>query len=366
MLGASSTRPDERLSTTSLASELAAAALADAGVRAPDLSAVFVGAASADPHRAGEAVAVRLGLRRLGLRSVEAHEQPAAGRRVEHVSVSGVQALHRAFRAIESGIDELVLCIGTDQVSDSGPPWSTWPSRAVLRARAGAARRYLTASGATATQLAHVVTKNRRHGAARGVSTRLALRDVLDGDVAEWPLTRQMVATRGSGGAALVLASRSAARRVGRPPVCVAASVLAATETEGDPESLARAAREAYEHAGLGPEDLDCAELHDATAAAELAAYEELGIAPDGHGGELVESGFTAADGVLPVNVSGGLLSLGERPGACAIAQVAELTGQLRGEAPFGQVAGARTALAHCAGRPGADAGVVGVTLLTA
>jgi acetyl-CoA acetyltransferase len=146
----------------------------------------------------------------------------------------------------------------------------------------------------------------------------------------------------------------------------VRASVLVAATEESDPESTVRAARLAYRDAALGPEDLDCAELHDATAAAELAAYEQLGIAPEGYAGELVESGFTTLGGVLPVNLSGGLLSLGERPGACAIAQVTELTRQLRGEAQAGHLAGTRAALAHCAGRPSEmHEDVVGVTVLT-
>jgi acetyl-CoA acetyltransferase len=207
--------------------------------------------------------------------------------------------------------------------------------------------------------------KNHVHGASRGVASELALEDVLDGDVVEWPLTRPMVATCGQGAAALVLASAQAARRIARKSARVRASVLVAAR-EGDPEPAIRAARRAYRNAGLDPEDLDCAELHDCTAAAELAAYEQLGIVPEGYAGELVESGFTATGGVLPVNVSGGLLSLGERPGACAISQLAELTRQLRGEAQTGQVPGARAALAHCAGRPSeADRGVVGITLLT-
>ena len=147
--------------------------------------------------------------------------------------------------------------------------------------------------------------------------------------------------------------------------VGVNASVLVAA-SEGDPDPAIRAAGLAYRDAGLDPEDLDCAELHDCTAAAELTAYEQLGIVPEGYAGELVESGFTAAGGVLPVNISGGLLSLGERPGAGAIAQLSELTRQLRGEAHAGQVPGARAALAHCAGRPSeADGEVLGITLLT-
>jgi acetyl-CoA acetyltransferase len=366
VVGASITSCEATLSTAVLAREAAAAALADAGVPAAAVTAVFVSSGSPGPEPSAETVAVRLGLRYLGLRSRGVAEDSGANSgRIEHVSPSAVEALHWAFRAVELGIDDLVLCVGIEQDKAAVRPWESWPPPAVLRSRARAARRYLKRSGATRAQFARVVTKNHVHGASRGVSSALALEDVLDGDVVEWPLTRSMVAACGQGAAALVLASGKAARRIARKPARIRASLLV-TAQEGDPEPAVRAARLAYRDAGLDPEDLDCAELHDCTAAAELAAYEQLGIVPEGYAGELVESGFTATGGVLPVNLSGGLLSLGERPGACAIAQLAELTRQLRGEAPAGQVPGARAALAHCAGRPSeVDVGVVGVTVVT-
>jgi acetyl-CoA acyltransferase len=367
VVGASTTSSETRLSTARLAREAAHAALADAGVAATAVSAVFVGSGYSGPEPGVEAIAVRLGLRRLGLRSAGRWEDAAEGSgRIEQVSTSALQAFHRAFRAVQLGIEDLVLCVGTEQDSAAPRPWESWPPRAVLKSRASAARRYMAGSGATVAQLASVVKKNRIHGAGRGVARELALTDVLDGDVIDWPLTRPMVAACGWGAAALVLASETAARRITRTPARVRASVLATVSDEGDPEPAVRAGRLAYRLAGLGPQDLDCAELHDATAAAELVAYEQLGIAPDGYGGELVETGFTTLGGVLPVNPSGGLLSLGERPGACAMAQVTELTRQLRGEAGTAQVAGVRAALAHCAGRPSEDQdNVVGVTVLT-
>jgi acetyl-CoA acetyltransferase len=367
VVGVSSGRSGEQLGSAALAREAAQTALEDAGVPGTAITAVFVGSGSHGRVPNVEAVAVRLGLRRLGLRAHRGGDEAAgAAGRVECVSSSAVEALNRAFRAVELGIDDLVLCIGSEPDTAAALPWESWPPREVLRARACAARRYLAASGTTATQLARVVTKNRVHGAARGVVRELALSDVVNGDVAEWPLTRPMVAGCGRGAAAVVLASARAARRLARAGTRVRASVLVAAGAHGDPEATVRAGRLAYGDAGLGPDDLDCAELHDATAADELAAYEQLGIVPEGHAGELLDSGFTEAGGVLPVNLSGGLLSLGERPGAAAVAQVAELTRQLRGDASAHRVSGARAALAHCAGRPGgAGGGVVGVTVLT-
>ena len=101
---------------------------------------------------------------------------------------------------------------------------------------------------------------------------------------------------------------------------------------------------------GIGPADLDCVEVHDATAPAELMAYEQLGLAAPGQGPELIESGHTKLGGRLPVNTSGGLLSKGHPIGATGIAQLCEATWQLRGEAGPRQVEGARVALTQNGG----------------
>jgi acetyl-CoA acetyltransferase len=114
--------------------------------------------------------------------------------------------------------------------------------------------------------------------------------------------------------------------------------------------SAGRAAAAAFEQAGLGPEDLDCAELHDASAPAELMIYEQVGLAPPGGGPELLASGRTQLGGELPVNTSGGLLSKGHPIGATGVAQICEATWQLRGEAGERQVEGARTALTQNGG----------------
>jgi acetyl-CoA acetyltransferase len=117
-------------------------------------------------------------------------------------------------------------------------------------------------------------------------------------------------------------------------------------------------ARDAYEEAGIGPDDLDVVECQDTDAARELLSYEELGLCPKGDAGKWVAEGVTQIGGRLPVNPSGGLLSKGEPLGASALGQVVELVTQLRGAAGSRQVEGARVALAHTVGR-GANASVV-------
>jgi acetyl-CoA acetyltransferase len=116
-----------------------------------------------------------------------------------------------------------------------------------------------------------------------------------------------------------------------------------------------RASREAYETAGIGPEDLDVIELHDCFTVHELTTTEDLGLCPKGEGGRLVDEGDTALGGRIPVNPSGGLLSKGHPLGATGVGQIVELVWQLRGECGRRQVEGAKVALAHNAGGVGPE-----------
>jgi acetyl-CoA acyltransferase len=127
-----------------------------------------------------------------------------------------------------------------------------------------------------------------------------------------------------------------------------------------DPNSVTRlAVAQAYEMAGMGPEDMDLVELHDCFATAEILHYENLGLCADGDGGALIDSGATALGGRIPVNVSGGLLSKGHPIGATGVANMVEIIDQLRGEAGARQVEGSRIGLTHVLGfGTGSAAGV--------
>jgi acetyl-CoA acyltransferase len=346
-------------STAALARAAAEAALVNAGLDVCSVTGVFVGCGAGslpDP----EALAVRLGLRSLGLRPPRAGAPDGEDGRIEHLTGSAAEALHRACGAVDLGIDRVALCIGVDRIEPA------WPPPVVLRRRALSARRLLHASGLSEHHLIRVVVKNHRHGARRGIAGLLTPAEILDGEVVEWPLHATMVAGHGLGAAAVVLRAANGHSALSGPRARIRASVLLGGDGEHGGAPAEEAARLAFRAAHIGPEELDCAELHDVTAAAELAAYEELGLVADGQVAELVDSGFTALGGVLPVNPSGGLLCLGERPGSGAIAQIVELSRQLRGEAGPVQVPGARTALAHSGGRPGLHAAeVVALTLLS-
>ena len=142
------------------------------------------------------------------------------------------------------------------------------------------------------------------------------------------------------------------------------------TGSDRDPQEFDRhithlAARDAYERAGVGPEDMEVAEVHDATAFAEIQQVENLGFCSFGEGGTLTESGATSLGGRIPVNLSGGLESKGHPVGATGLAQVFELTTQLRGEASSRQVEGARLAIAENGGGfHGIEEAVACVTIL--
>jgi acetyl-CoA acetyltransferase len=196
----------------------------------------------------------------------------------------------------------------------------------------------------------------------------VTVEDVLASREIAWPLTLLMCSPIGDGAAAVVVCSEDYARNRDIEAVRVRASVLVSgTDRQpGEPGAVERAAQRAFEQAGIGPEELDVVELHDAAAPAELMTYEELGLCAPGDGPRLLASGDTALGGRLPVNTSGGLLSKGHPIGATGCAQLVELVDQLRGRAGDRQVDGARVALAENGGGfLGTDFAAVVVTVLS-
>jgi acetyl-CoA acetyltransferase len=150
--------------------------------------------------------------------------------------------------------------------------------------------------------------------------------------------------------------------------VRVVTSVLRSGWDHGgdEPGTVEACSAEAYAEAGLGPADLHVIELHDASAPAELIAYESLGLCAKGASGKLIDEGTTRLGGRIPVNTSGGLLRKGHPVGATGLAQIVELTEQLQGRAGPRQVAGARVGLAHNGGgNIGTDAAAMCVTILS-
>lgn len=302
---------------------------------------------------------------------------------VEAGCASGGAALQLAAGAIRAGQYDCVLVFGVEKMpkgiirSSFFEPWreegglAATPAYFALRAQ-----RLLRESGLTKDDLADVVVKNRRHGVHNPDAMfrkEVTADEVLASRLVCEPLHLWMLCSPNEGAAAIVLQrapdgdrggiTLAAARLRSHLPGSVLgeATPLSGIDDTGIPPPSTLAARDAYEEAGIGPDEVDVVECQDTDAARELLAYQELGLCAPGEQQKLLRDGSVTLGGSRPVNPSGGLLSKGEPLGASALGQVVELVRQLRGEAGDRQVEGARVGLAHTVGR-GANACCVIVT----
>jgi acetyl-CoA acetyltransferase len=223
---------------------------------------------------------------------------------------------------------------------------------------ASLARQHMRLYGTTPRQIAAAAAKSHFHATMNPLAQYqidMSVDEVLGDKLIAWPLTRAMCAPISDGAAALVVCGRSALQRFDRArAVEVLASALVSGSRRGRDEltrHLGRvAADKAYAQAGIGPDDIDVAEVHDASAFAEVLQTENLGLCAPGEGGSMAERGETRLGGRIPVNTSGGLVSKGHPIGATGAIQLHELVLQLRGEAGARQVGGARFAAAENGG----------------
>ncbi|WP_156721405.1 lipid-transfer protein [Streptomyces apocyni] len=366
----------------------ARAALADAGVEWRDVQAV-VGADTVrggyPGYVAGATFAKALGWQGARVTSVYA------------ACASGAQAVNAARTQILSGLADVVLVVGADAApkgffrpaGGDRPDDPDWLRYRVLGATNPAyfglyARRRMALYGDTLNDFAQVKVKNSAWGALNPnarYQKRVSADEVAASAVVADPLRLLDICATSDGAAALVLSSMDFARRHGVPePVRVRAvstvtprfpqTVLdlpdiatdSAAAVRPPPETFrASIARAAYEEAGIGPEDLSLAEVYDLSTALELQWYEELGLCAEGEGAKLLREGATSAGGRVPVNASGGLASFGEAVPAQAIAQVCELTWQLRGDAGQRQIPGARVGITANQGLFGHGSSVIAV-----
>lgn len=212
--------------------------------------------------------------------------------------------------------------------------------------------------GTTRKQLAMIAVKNRKYGALNPdaqLRNPVTVEDVLNDRMICDPLTLPQCCPRGDGAAAVILTTKKRARRYTVTPIYVAASIQVSGAYPDDQSydtvyADVRGSKEAYEMAGLGPEDIDLAEVHDCFSAAELVHYEDLGFCRKGEGGRFIEEGLSDIGGKVAVNTSGGLLSKGHVIGATGISQIIEVVRQLRGQAGERQVKGAKVGLQHNGG----------------
>ncbi|MBW2421894.1 MAG: thiolase family protein [Deltaproteobacteria bacterium] len=386
----------------SLGTEAVQAALADAGVDSKDLEAAYVGNAAAGVITGQESIRGQVILRSMGLGRL-----PVVN--VENACASSSTAFNQASAMVSAGLYDIVLALGVEKLyhEDKKVTFSAFTGAVDIEAmstiieqlQAGAkasgaksassgagksrsmfmdiyaqmARAHMAAYGTTVEQYAGVSAKNSFHGSLNPRAQfreALTVEQVLAQPMIAEPLTRSMCSPIGDGAAAAVVMSERKARELGvSGGVRVVSSVLR-SGWDHDPREAGTSevcSKEAYEEAGVGPEDLDVIELHDASAPSELLTYESLSLCGKGEGGKLIEEGVTRLGGRCPVNTSGGLLRKGHPVGATGIAQIVELTEQLQGRAGDRQVAGARVALAHNGGGTiGPDAAAMCVTILKA
>ena len=327
---------------------------------------------------------------------------------VESGCATASQALHGAYKDIASGECRLALAVGVEKLfspdrperiaemfaggidqlqpqrwrdyyaaagAQAGKPFETGPNRTLfMDTYAMQAAWHMQRWGTTQRQIAIACAKNHENGALNELAQyrfEVSVDAVLADREVSWPLTRAMCAPIGDGAAAALLCSEDMLAEL--PPrardraIVVRASVLGGGRYRAldEPGLTHYAAQRAYERAGLTSQDIDVAEVHDATSFCEIFQSEMLGLCEAGRGGRLAESGATRRDGRIPVNPSGGLVSKGHPIGATGLSMIHELALRLRGEAGARQVQGAQVALAENGGGVmGFDEAACAITIL--
>lgn len=373
-------------------------ALADSGVP-PEAIQMAVYANVIQGFFAGEmSIPGEYALRPLGISGVR-------GFHVEAACASSTVGLHVAVDYVRAGLADCVLVVGVEKLySDDRakkfavfqqprdvveaeaylaktadllapvPPGGESESPNILmQAYAAQARLHIATYGSTQRQIAAVAAKDHGHSVHNPLSQyrkAMSVDEVLAAPTVAWPLTNPMCAPISDGASAAVVCSADWAKRC---PDARGVRVLAAESQTGSdraPDDYANhvtrlVGMRAYEKAGVGPGDIDLAEVHDASSIGEMIQTEALGLCERGKAGIAAERGETALGGRIPVNVSGGLVSKGHPLGATGLGQIFELVTHLRGDAGARQVAGARIAIAeNSGGFYGVEDGMSAVTIL--
>jgi acetyl-CoA acetyltransferase len=379
-----------------LGTEAVRAAVADAGLELGDLQAAYVGNCAAGLVTGQESIRGQVILSTIGVGKI-----PIIN--VENACASGSTALLQACAMVSAGLYDVVLALGVEKLSHPDKTRSfaafagamdvdelkqmleslnqaaqsgggAGQNRSMfMDVYASAARSHMERYGTTARQFAAVSSKNSFHGSLNPNAQfreALSVDEVLAERMIVEPLTRAMCSPIGDGAAAAVVVSDRKARELAlHKPVRVVTMAMHSgwNHAEDEPDTVQLCARDAYEGSGVGPQDLDVVEIHDASAPGEIMAYEQLGLCAEGEGGPLVEQGVTRLGGHLPVNTSGGLLRKGHPVGATGLAQVVELSLQLQGRAGKRQVEGAKLAMAqNGGGKSGNDAAAMVVSIFQA
>ena len=342
-----------------LAADATIGALKDAGISINEVEMV----ASGNLYQSNAMIGQRI------MKEIGATGVPVVN--VTNACATGSTAFREAYLAIASGMYDVALAIGSEQMGKMG-----------LLGAGGGNRDYSTEGvmgtglmpgvfgqagvehmrkyGTKMEHFAKISVKNHKHSIHNPYAQyrkETPLEDVMNARMIAWPNTLLMCCPTGDGAAAAVLMSAEKARQHTTNPVWVAASALTSdpwqerNPTMFDVNTVTRnAAKQAYDQAGIGPTDLTQVELHDCFATAELIHYENLGLCGDGEAGEFIDRGDPWVGGRIPVNASGGLLSKGHPLGATGVANIVEIVWHLRGQAGGRQVENSKVGLAHVIG----------------
>jgi acetyl-CoA acetyltransferase len=343
-----------------LGAEAALLALKDAGLTIQDMEALYSGNLMQAAGMVGQGILQEIGQTGIPVTNCA------------NACATGATAFREAWTAIKADLYDLVLVVGSEQLGKMGllggggggrgiPKEGLLGSQTMPAVFAEAGQEHARKYGTTFEQFAKVSVKNHQHSVKNPKSMyqkETPLEMVMNAEMIAYPNTKLMCSVNVDGAAAAVLASEKKARELGTGrAVKVLASVLTSdpfTDRDlvmPDVNTCTRlAAKQAYEAAGLGPDDVDLVELHDCFATAEILHYENLGLCGDGEAGKLIDEGVTWHGGKCPVNVSGGLLSKGHPLGATGVANIYEVSTHLRGEAGDRQVEGAKVGLTHVIG----------------
>lgn len=347
-------KPHPDVEVHELARRAAWEAIVSSGVAPTDIELAYAGHAY-QGQCFGQKVLLKIGI--VGLPVVNC----------ENACASGASAIWGVYNAIKAGQADIGIAIGAEKLASAKGGFTplvqddleSSMGRVMPAVFGMMARKHMERYGTTVEQLAKIAVKNRRNGIRNPYSPwkdEITVEQVLSAPVIAEPLTRLSCCPVSDGASAVVLASGKIARRYTTKPVEIRAAVLASGIRNGvgmaddNSEMTIRAARRAYEQAGIGPKDVDLCELHDPFTIAELVHCEDLGFCAPGEGGRYIDEGRFEIGGEVAVSPSGGLLARGHPLGATGVAQIAEMFWQMRGEAGDRQVPNARVGVAHTVG----------------
>ena len=346
-------------SVPSLGAEAALMALDDSGLTIQDMQALYCGNLGQASAMVGQRILQEIG--QTGMPVVNC----------ANACATGATAFREAWTSIKAGLYDVVLAVGVEQMgkgllggTGAGkgiPKEGLLGSGTMPAVFAEAGMEHTRKYGTTFEQFAKISVKNHHHSTMNPKAMyqiETPLEEVMNAEMISYPNSKLMCSVNVDGSAAAVLVSEKKAKELGMERVVkVRASVITSDPFQKrdlvmpDVNTCTRnAAKEAYEMAGVGPEDIDLVELHDCFATAEMLHYENLGLCGDGDAGKMIDEGEVELGGKVPVNVSGGLLSKGHPLGATGIANIYEICTHLREEAGERQVEGAKLGLTHVIG----------------